>query len=192
MKLIKYLLLFSQLLVSTEGWAYRSRIKKIKAISRKAFLAGAAGGFIIGTATAAGAAVVVNEQINNRPSPYEPRLNSMKDQVVLITGGTSGLGLESAKRLATAGATIVLTSRTISKGEIAVENVQKYLKDKGVDNSKIYSLVLDLDDLDSVKAFPDAYRELKKGTGLGDVSVLMVSQSSGDCRKMNLLEYLPH
>jgi hypothetical protein len=182
MKLIKILILFSRVLVSAEGWAFPSRIKQIKAISRKAFLAGAAGGFVLGTAAAAGAAVVLNEQINNRPVPYEPRPDSMKGQVVVITGGTSGLGLESAKRLAAAGATIVLTSRNIAKGETAVGHVLGYLKDKRIDNSYIYPLVLDLDDLDSVKAFPDAYRKL----GLGDINVLMVRNSWVCCMKMKL------
>ena len=71
--------------------------------------------------------------------------------------------------MATAGATIVLTSRTAAKGETAVEAVKSYLSAKGVENSKIYSLVLDLDDLESTKAFPKAYENL----GLGDISVLM-------------------
>jgi len=43
---------------------------------------------------------------------YEPLPGSMIDETVLITGGSSGLGLETAKRLAAVGATVVLTSRT--------------------------------------------------------------------------------
>jgi NAD(P)-dependent dehydrogenase (short-subunit alcohol dehydrogenase family) len=93
----------------------------------------------------------------------------MDGKVVVITGGTAGLGLESAKRLAAAGATIVLTSRTSAKGEKAVQDVFDYIREKKVDNSRVYSLVLDLDDLESVKAFPSAYRKLE----LGDISVLL-------------------
>jgi len=71
--------------------------------------------------------------------------------------------------LGAAGATVVLTSRTAQKGEKAVENVESYLANKGIKNSKIFSLVLDLDDLQSVKSFPASFKKL----GLGEISVLM-------------------
>ena len=63
----------------------------------------------------------------------------------------------------------MLTSRTAAKGEKAVEAVQSYLSAKGIENAKIFSLVLDLDDLESTKAFPESYKKL----GLGEISVLM-------------------
>ena len=63
----------------------------------------------------------------------------------------------------------MLTSRTAAKGEKAVEAVQSYISSKGVQNSKIFNLVLDLDDLESTKAFPASYKNL----GLGEISVLM-------------------
>ena len=94
------------------------------------------------------------------PSVYEPPAHSMDGKVVVITGGTAGLGLESAKRLAAAGATVVLTSRTATKGNVAVSKVQEYLADRGVTNENVYSSVLDLDDLSSVKAFPQALSRL--------------------------------
>lgn len=157
------------LIVSAEGWAF-SPSKNAKHLSRKGFLVGAAGAAVIGTATAAGAATAVNNQINRKPGPYEPAPGSLTDQVILVTGGSTGLGLESAKRLAAAGATIVLTSRTLAKGEKAVQGVKGYVQDKGISETpKVYNLVLDLDDLDSVKAFPAAFKQL----GLGNIDVLM-------------------
>ena len=139
-------------------------------LGRKAFLAGAAGGALVGAAGTAGAAVAINNQLNNRPAPYEPEAGSMDGKVVVVTGGSSGLGLESAKRLGAAGATVVLTSRNLSKGEKAVDEVKKYLVLKDIkDSSKIYNLVLDLDDLESVKSFPSAYKQL----GLGKIDVLL-------------------
>lgn len=63
----------------------------------------------------------------------------------------------------------MLTSRTASKGEKSVETVLSYLADKGVQGAKVFSLVLDLDDLESTKAFPASYKKL----GLGDINVLM-------------------
>ena len=156
---------------TVSGWAFP--LKKAKCIAKKSFLVGAAAGAvgtaIVGTAAAAGAAVAIN-QINNNRVVYEPASGSMNDQVVLITGGTSGLGLETAKRLSAAGATVVLTSRTQEKGEQAVENVNEYLRSLGIfENTKIFNLMLDLDDLENVKQFPESFKCLN----LGDISVLI-------------------
>jgi NAD(P)-dependent dehydrogenase (short-subunit alcohol dehydrogenase family) len=161
------------LIVNAQGWAFSPKTEKT--ISRKGFLVGlATSAAVVGTVSAAGPAVAVNavnNQAKNRPGPYEPAPGSMAGQVILVTGGSTGLGLESAKRLAAAGATIVLTSRTVSKGEKAVESVKEHLREKGIgdDNGKIYSLILDLDDLESVKSFPLSYKQL----GLGSIDVLM-------------------
>jgi NAD(P)-dependent dehydrogenase (short-subunit alcohol dehydrogenase family) len=173
MKLITTIACLS-LIVSVQGWACSPQKLVAKAICRKSFLVGAVVGAtgvaVVGTATAAGAAVAVNDRINNRPTPYEPAPESLTGQVILVTGGSSGLGLESAKRLAAAGATVVLTSRTLAKGEKAVESVKEYISMKGTSEaSKVYNLVLDLDDLDSVKAFPESYKQL----GLGNIDVLL-------------------
>jgi len=130
--------------------------------------AGVVGAAVVGTATAAGAAIAIN-QINNNRVVYEPVVGSMNDDVVVITGGTSGLGLETAKRLSAAGASVVLTSRDSEKGKIAVEAVEEYLRSKRIDGGSVYSLVLDLDDLDNVKQFPEQFKAL----GLGDISVLI-------------------
>ena len=61
-----------------------------KEISRKSFLVGAASGIVLGTtATIPGAAVAID-------APYEPPAGSLADKVVVITGGTAGLGLVSS------------------------------------------------------------------------------------------------
>lgn len=168
-------LLLASLSTTTEAWALKPQKTSVgKGIYRRGFLVGAATAVVLGTATVAGAAVVVDKQLvdnsNNKKAPYEPVSDSLTDQVILITGGSTGLGLESAKRLAAAGATIVLTSRTSSKGETAVQSVQDYLTGKkGMSEGKIYNLVLDLDDLSSVKAFPELFKTLS----LGPIDVLL-------------------
>jgi len=174
--------LFACLLVNilsnlVEGWSCAP--KKLMKITRKNFVAGLATGLVLGTtATAAGTALAIDQTTNNsgkKKEPYEPPAGSLNGKIILITGGSTGLGLESAKRLAAAGATIVLTSRNAEKGEKSVDTVKSYLKEKGMigaeddSKSKMYSLVLDLDDLDSVKSFPKSYSKL----GLGDIDVLM-------------------
>jgi NAD(P)-dependent dehydrogenase (short-subunit alcohol dehydrogenase family) len=79
-------------------------------------------------------------------------MKKIDDKVVFVTGGSSGLGLETVKRLAAAGATVVLTSRTEAKGRRAVEAANEYLVKKGrlPTQAKVYNLVLDLDDLSDV------------------------------------------
>jgi NAD(P)-dependent dehydrogenase (short-subunit alcohol dehydrogenase family) len=83
--------------------------------------------------------------------------NSLKDQVIVITGGTTGLGLESAKTLAQGGATVVITARTDAKGKAAVAAIQTYLKEQGIRNDNVSFVQLDLDDLENVKTFPQRF-----------------------------------
>lgn len=80
---------------------------------------------------------------------YEPPPNSMNGQTVLISGGTTGLGLESAKRLAQAGATVIITARSQEKGQAAVKAIQEF------GNGDASFRVLQLDDLESTKAAAD-------------------------------------
>ena len=95
-----------------------------------------------------------------------------------MAGASSGLGLESAKRLALAGATIVLTARTTDKVISAVNAVKDYCKGDSSaasalfgktgckvngpyinPNPQVKGITLDLDDLSSVKSFPDRYEQ---------------------------------
>ena len=71
---------------------------------------------------------------------FMPQSEQVKDKLVVITGGTTGLGLESAKRLAAVGALVVLRSRSASKGAEAVAEVQAYLRERGDGIDKVYSI----------------------------------------------------
>ncbi len=127
---------------------------------------------VIGGAALTG--VVANGISVQGPSPFIPAPNSLNGKVVVITGGNTGLGLESGKRLAAAGATIVLTSRSTAKGERAVNSIQDYLKEQGVRNDNIYTLPLDLCDLQSVQEFPQLLKTSKAlSGGSGSIDVLM-------------------
>jgi len=82
------------------------------------------------------------------------------------------LGLESAKRLAAAGATTVLTARTEEKGVNAVNKVKTHLSERSITNiDNLFSITLNLDDLESVKTFSQRYVE-KLGRNT-KISVLM-------------------
>ena len=142
---------------------------------------------LIGTASTGGGVLVEKAQAastlpasgtssqsttSNTKHIYQPLPNSLTGQVHVITGASSGLGLESAKRLAAAGATVVLTTRTAAKADVAKRQVQDYLEERSIATSPetIYVLTLDMDDLATVRSFPDRYRKL---LGSRKIDVLM-------------------
>jgi len=130
----------------------------------------------IGKSLAGAAAVglVANKVAIEGPSPYMPPPNSLTGKVIVITGGNTGLGLESGKRLAAAGATIVVTTRSIEKGAKAVEAIKEYTKENnGIENDYIYSLPLDLCNLESVKNFPELLKNSPALANNGKIDILM-------------------
>jgi NAD(P)-dependent dehydrogenase (short-subunit alcohol dehydrogenase family) len=78
----------------------------------------------------------------------------MSDKVILVTGGSSGLGVETAKALAATGATIYVTARNIAKAEDALADLLR-----GPRTSQIHVLKLDLSSLQSVR---EAAAEFKR------------------------------
>jgi NAD(P)-dependent dehydrogenase (short-subunit alcohol dehydrogenase family) len=79
-------------------------------------------------------------------------LPDLSDTVMLVTGGNSGLGLETVRALAAAGAHVVLTARTDAKAEAAVQDVRAT-----VPGASLETLLLDLADLSSVSRAADAF-----------------------------------
>jgi NAD(P)-dependent dehydrogenase (short-subunit alcohol dehydrogenase family) len=85
---------------------------------------------------------------------YNPPADLVASKRILITGANSGLGLESAKRLAQAGARLVITARTQAKVDAAVAEVKAIRP-----TADVVGLVLDLASLDSIRSFPAKYDE---------------------------------
>ncbi len=75
----------------------------------------------------------------------------------IITGGSGGLGLESARALAEGGAKVTLTARDVAKGEAAAEQIRK-----STGSSRIDVMELELMSLDSVRAFAKEYTKRHK------------------------------
>ncbi|KAI1749381.1 hypothetical protein F4782DRAFT_533500 [Xylaria castorea] len=72
---------------------------------------------------------------------------SLRDKVILITGCSSGLGIETARALQSTGATLFLTARNLEKARAALGDI---LDDDG--GGKVHLLKLDLESLASVRA----------------------------------------
>jgi NAD(P)-dependent dehydrogenase (short-subunit alcohol dehydrogenase family) len=69
-------------------------------------------------------------------------------KLALVTGGSSGLGVETARALASAGAEVVITARNMSKGEAVVADIRE-----ATGNDSVSVAELDLSSLDSIRAF---------------------------------------
>ena len=76
----------------------------------------------------------------------------MSGKVVLITGGTTGLGKESARALGAAGATVIVTARSDEKGQLAVAQLSEL-----VPHGDFSFEVMELSSLDSVRSFTDQF-----------------------------------
>lgn len=83
---------------------------------------------------------------------------SLAGKTVVITGGNTGLGRESAIRLAKGGARVIFTARTEEKGQEALEAIRK-----ASGSNEVYFEKLDLADLASVKAFSERYKQQPYG-----------------------------
>jgi NAD(P)-dependent dehydrogenase (short-subunit alcohol dehydrogenase family) len=82
----------------------------------------------------------------------------LSGKVMIVTGGNSGLGYESVKAFAMKGAEVILSSRSLEKGEQAKSAILRE-----VSGGKIKVMQLDLGDLDSDRNFVTAFlAEYKK------------------------------
>ena len=79
---------------------------------------------------------------------------SMNGKVVLITGGTSGIGKAAATALAGMGATVVVTGRDRERGEAAADEIRR---ESG--NDKVSLLLADLAVQEQVRRLAEEFRE---------------------------------
>ena len=99
----------------------------------------------------------------------------MNDKICLVTGANSGIGLETARGLAQQGATVVMTARSIERGEAALSDVRQ-----STGSSRVSLLHLDLADLASIRA---AVETFSAGHSRLDVLVNNAGLMLGDRRE---------
>ncbi|MDN3654217.1 SDR family NAD(P)-dependent oxidoreductase [Ferruginibacter paludis] len=77
----------------------------------------------------------------------------LTDKRAIVTGGASGIGIETVKTLAKAGAEVTIAARNVEGGK---EVADKIISTTG--NNKIYVAQLDLDNLGSINNFVDNWK----------------------------------
>lgn len=90
---------------------------------------------------------------DDRPTAFEivQDLNAngkLSDAVILITGCSAGLGVQTARALYQTGAKLYLTFRNVEKGQAAI----KTITEDAPAGQSVESLNMDLGDLDSVRS----------------------------------------
>ena len=109
---------------------------------------------------------------------YPPALTEKEfsGKTVLITGGTAGLGLEAAKKIAALDAwTVIITARDQAKGERAKEEIEFVCQERAMDELDIQVWPLDMSDFSSVKRFAD---RVNKELPRLDVVILNAGQAN--------------
>ena len=90
-----------------------------------------------------------HEKITNWTPSQLPDLSG---KTCLITGGNSGIGLEAAKMLATAGGKIVIACRNADKAQQAVHEINQ------AGRGEADAITLDLSSMDSVRQAAEEFR----------------------------------
>ncbi len=81
----------------------------------------------------------------------------------IVTGGASGIGVETVRALATAGARVVIATRDRAKGESVAATLRKETGSGAIEFRS-----LDLGSLASVRAFVAEYLKLSRKTASAD------------------------
>jgi NAD(P)-dependent dehydrogenase (short-subunit alcohol dehydrogenase family) len=98
-------------------------------------------------------------------------IESQAGKTVLITGGNSGIGYQTALVLASKGAKVIITARNAENGEQAVGRIKAQ-----VPNAKVSYELLDLASLASIKAFVNRFAPAKLDILINNAGVMFIPQ----------------
>lgn len=85
-------------------------------------------------------------------------IGRLNDKTILITGCSTGIGVETARALYETGAKLVLTVRDVAKGESVIEDIVSNATNKGSVGPRPELLELHLDSLSSVRKAADEFK----------------------------------
>ena len=101
--------------------------------------------------------------------PLTNLTHSMKDKIVVITGGSRGIGIETTKDLLKQGATVIIGCRNSKQANEAIDTIQNYSHKK-----RCTFIRLDLTDYENIKSFT---QEIKLKYGKIDILI----NNAGSC-----------
>lgn len=84
-------------------------------------------------------------------------------KVVLVTGGSSGIGLAAACKFAEAGAVTIICARDADKLEAAVAEITAFAKERGTKDPQVFSYSVDIADEAGCSAFVQQLNEKHGG-----------------------------
>lgn len=90
------------------------------------------------------------------PTLKSPQVD-LNGKVAMVTGGNSGIGLETALQLARQGCTVFIACRNVSKAQAAVSQITAQVP---ASEGHVRSLILDTSSLDSVHSFAREWNTL--------------------------------
>ncbi|WP_226005105.1 oxidoreductase [Natrinema salinisoli] len=94
------------------------------------------------------------------------------DRTVVITGANSGIGLEATRELARNGATVIMTCRSVDRGENAADDVREDVPDADLRVEEC-----DLGDLESVRSFADRLEGEEIDVLINNAGVMAIPRS---------------
>lgn len=116
----------------------------------------------------------------------ENLVGRLTDKTILVTGGSSGIGVEEVRSLASTGATIVFTSRDVAKGEKVKVSILEEWNEPSV-QPRIEIIKMDLKSLESVREGTEEFKRkhdklhvLINNAGIGLTSFGLVSDQYND------------
>ncbi len=86
-------------------------------------------------------------------------LGPIDGQTCLVTGGTKGIGWNSALQLASQGGQVVITSRDPARGEQAIHDIQEKLETNGNRAGSVNMIQADFRSLDSVRRLAQEFKQ---------------------------------
>ena len=103
----------------------------------------------------------------------KPKLKPLKDQVIVITGASSGIGLATAQKAAKAGAAVVLVSRNEAELERIAEDIR-------LDGGRAIAVAADVGEQDEIAEVVEAAKEAFGGfdTWINDAGVGLYGELS--------------
>ncbi|OCF38360.1 hypothetical protein I317_07868 [Kwoniella heveanensis CBS 569] len=115
------------------------------------------------------------------PLPAAPKGDYLKDKVIVITGATSGLGLEATKAFAAASpAKLILAVRAVEAGQKVLADLQR--KHPKVEGEVVY---IDSTEVESIKAFAEKVKEFGRVEVLVNNAAISPNFSDGPFRATN-------